>query len=223
MSKPYRYEMHCHTSEVSGCARVPAAESYRLHRDAGYHGIMVTDHFFTAALDALAGPLWADRVDAYLAGYRNMKRAAAPDFSVLLGLEFRFAGSVNDYLVFGVTPELLAASTDLDRYDHAQLRAFADAHDLLIVQAHPFRDGCTPDDPAFLDGVEVYNGNLWHQHNSLAQAYAERYGLIQTSGSDFHQPHMLARGGIRTDRPIRTERELVALLRSGDYELVRAE
>lgn len=222
MINKYTYELHSHTSEVSGCAEVSAAESYRMHESAGYDGIVITDHFYTDALNDRYGPVWADRAYGYMTGYRKMKELARDGFTVMFGLEFRFNGTCNDYLVFGITPELFTATPDLDRYDHARLRAFADENELLIVQAHPFRGSCTPDEPSFLDGVEVYNGHPWHvENNDRALAFAEEHGLIQTSGSDFHHPGMLGRGGIKTDRPLRSVRDLVEVLKSGEYELIK--
>lgn len=222
MGRKYKYELHSHTSEVSGCAEVSAAGSYRLHEAAGYDGIVVTDHFYTDALNDRYSHVWSERSYGFMTGYRNMKSVAREGFDVLFGLEFRFHDSPNDYLVFGITPELFSATPDIDLYDHAQLREFADKNGLIIAQAHPFRGTCTPDAPEFLDGMEVYNGHPWHaEHNDRALAYAEKYGLIKTSGSDFHHPGMLARGGIVTDSPIRNERDLVDVLRSGNYELIR--
>ena len=222
MGRKYKYELHSHTAEVSGCAEVSAADSYRLHSAAGYDGIVVTDHFYTDALNDRYSHDWAERSYGFMTGYRRMKEVAGEGFSVLFGLEFRFHDSPNDYLVFGITPELFSAVPDIDLYDRKQLRGFADENGLLIVQAHPFRGSCKPDEPWFLDGVEVYNGHPWHvEHNDRALAYAEEHGLIQTSGSDFHHPGMLARGGIKTDFPLRSECDLAAALKSGDYELIK--
>ena len=222
MGRKYKYELHSHTSEVSGCAEVSAAESYRLHSAAGYDGLVVTDHFYTQALDDRYSHDWAERSYGFMTGWRRMKEVAREDFSVLPGLEFRFRDSPNDYLLFGMTPELLASAPEIDKYDRPRLREFADKNGVLIVQAHPFRGSCTPDEPWFLDGVEVYNGHPWHaEHNDRALAFAEEHGLIQTSGSDFHHPGMLGRGGIKTDRPLRSVRDLVEVLKSGEYELIK--
>ena len=224
MINKYTYELHSHTAEVSGCAEVPAAESYRMHESAGFDGIVITDHFYTDALNDRYSRVWEERAYGYMTGYRKMKELARDGFTVMLGLEFRFHDSPNDYLIFGITPELLTASPDIDLYDKRQLRDWADEHGLLIVQAHPFRGSCAPAEPLFLDGVEVYNGHPWHNsRNDMALAFAEEHGLIQTSGSDFHHPGMLARGGIATDYPIRSERELVDVLKSGSYQLMKTE
>jgi hypothetical protein len=43
----------------------------------------------------------------------------------------------------------------------------------------PFPEYCRPANPAFLDGVEVFNGNPRHDsRNHLAAAFAEENGLV---------------------------------------------
>ena len=39
----YRYEIHCHTKEVSRCGQVPAETCVQLYRQKGYDGIVITD------------------------------------------------------------------------------------------------------------------------------------------------------------------------------------
>ena len=47
------------------------------------------------------------------------------------------------------------------------------------MQAHPFRTGLTREDPALLDGVEVFNGNARHDsHNDDALRFARENGLL---------------------------------------------
>ena len=40
----YKYELHCHTKEVSRCGAVPAAEIVKMYKENGYDGIVITDH-----------------------------------------------------------------------------------------------------------------------------------------------------------------------------------
>lgn len=44
----FKYETHMHTKEGSACSSAPAADMARAHKEAGYDGIFVTDHFFNA-------------------------------------------------------------------------------------------------------------------------------------------------------------------------------
>ena len=41
----YYYDLHVHTSNVSPCAHVKAEEVVRLYAQAGYKGIVITDHY----------------------------------------------------------------------------------------------------------------------------------------------------------------------------------
>ena len=93
---------------------------------------------------------------------------------------------------------------------------------LLIFQAHPFRTGMPIVNPAYLDGIEVYNACVRHNsRNSIAEAWAKLHKLRGSSGSDFHQIEDVARGGIRTEHKILTNADLLQTLKSGNYTLVK--
>lgn len=49
--------------------------------------------------------------------------------------------------------------------------------------------------------VEVYNGKTDDRRNAQALAWAKENGKLMVSGSDFHTPEHLARGGIITKNP----------------------
>ena len=40
----YKYELHCHTGAVSRCGRVEPEKIVEMYVEAGYNGIVVTDH-----------------------------------------------------------------------------------------------------------------------------------------------------------------------------------
>ena len=90
----------------------------------------------------------------------------------------------------------------------------------VVVQAHPFRDNMTVVSPDLLFGVEAHNGRTSPFRNKMARDYAEHYGKVMTSGSDFHKMKDLAKGGIATPRTVTCSAELVELLKSGDYSLI---
>ena len=41
---PFLYETHMHTKEASACARCSGDEMARAYKEAGYAGVIVTDH-----------------------------------------------------------------------------------------------------------------------------------------------------------------------------------
>ena len=216
----FKLETHCHTSEVSGCSRLPAVQLVTQLKRSGYGGAVITDHFHHGYFDSLTGS-WTQKIDCFLSGYRAACEAGAQaGLHIYCGLEFRTTTSDNDYLLFGAAPELLYSTPELHRYTIPQLRALADREGLLLVQAHPFRTGLTREDPALLDGVEVFNGNPRHDsHNALTLAFAQAHPhLIRTSGSDYHQPQDLARGGIVADAE--SPESLIQCLREGRFERI---
>lgn len=209
----FKLETHCHTSEVSGCSRLPAVQLVTQLKRSGYGGAVITDHFHHGYFDSLTGS-WTQKIDCFLSGYRAAREAGAQaGLHIYCGLEFRTTTSDNDYLLFGAAPELLYSTPELHRYTIPQLRALADREGLLLVQAHPFRTGLTREDPALLDGVEVFNGNARHDsHNDDALRFARENGLLFFSGSDHHETEDRGRGGMVLPREPKDEADLVRLL-----------
>ena len=132
---------------------------------------------------------------------------------VLFGQEMRFLDHPNDFLTYGLLPDDLLRFPELYRMTLREFQAFAHERGAAVFQAHPFRRPCAPSNPAYLDGVEVYNGHPDHDsRNRLAEAFAEECRLPRISGSDFHRPHHLARGGLVLSRLPRDEKELAQML-----------
>ena len=217
--KTYRYDLHVHTKETSGCGRVPARRVVDLYREIGYDGIVITDHYLQDFFSGLGRRPWSEKVQRFLAGYRAAaERGREVGLRVFFGLELRFADDPLDYLVYGVDEDFLLAHPELLAADLAKLRALAKARGFLVYQAHPFRPGSSPAAPELLDGVEVYNGNPRHDsRNHLALEFARLHGLGMISGSDFHQPDDLGRGGIEVEEEILRSEELVEVLRRQNF------
>jgi len=219
----YLYETHLHTAEVSGCARAKAAEGVRLYAEAGYDGIVVTDHFIPEVMYR-EGVSWEQALHDFLSGYRAAKEAgerlpAGKRLTVLWGIELRFFSHGNDYLVYGVTEQFLLDNPDILKMGMQMFMPLARKNGLLIYQAHPFRNGMQIVSPALIDGIETYNGNLRHDsRNEFAAEWAKRYSRLALSGSDFHEPGDEARGGIYTTEPVTDNASLLAALR-GDIVL----
>ncbi len=217
----YLYETHFHTDEVSPCGKVPAAKGVEMYRAAGYSGIMVTDHFSTEYMkEDYPGADWKEKMGYYLRGYRAALACAGDDFDVILGMELRLPQNGNDYLLFGVTEEWLYGHEWFCETDLKSFKALADRDGITIVQAHPFRKNMTVVEARYIHGMEVLNGNRRHDsQNPIALAWAKSHELYMTSGSDFHQPEDMARGGIYLERRVCDSAELRTELLKGDYSL----
>ena len=92
----------------------------------------------------------------------------------------------------------------------------------LLIQAHPFREKCTPAPAEYIDGVEVQNTNPRHDsRDSLALSYAKKHHLLMTAGSDCHRPGDECRSGILSDTLPKDGFEFARLIRSGNYRRIR--
>lgn len=210
----YYYDLHVHTSNVSPCAHVKAEEVVRLYAQAGYKGIVITDHYSEKYFRKL-GPLsWKEKVAKYLEGYYRAKETGKElGVDVLLGVEIKLNNSPNDYLIYGVSETFLIDYPALFELDLEQLSRLLKDNGMLLYQAHPFRNHMDRVNPGLLYGIEVFNGNPRHNsRNYLALAYAQAHGLRMVSGSDFHQVVDLATGGVVVTERLAGNRDLVRVL-----------
>lgn len=218
-----KWELHMHTAPTSPCGRVPAAEGIAAYAASGYGGVVITDHYNDYVMDRLTGTD-AEKVETWLAGYRAAREAGERwGVRVLFGLEAHSAEHpCNDFLIFGAEPNFVQENPRLYERTLPELQALCHRYGALLIQAHPFRSMCALAELSALDGVEVYNGHPHHQsHNERALEVAEANPrFIRTSGSDFHEPDALARGGIITDRDIHSSAELAQCLRDGAFSRI---
>ncbi len=222
----FKYELHCHTSEVSHCGQAEASRVIENYIYAGYSGAVITDHLNNSTFRKLSDASWDSKVDYFMNGYKTALEAASlyeKDFTVLLGAELRLEGNAdNDYLIFGMTEDFLRKNPDIMNIGFYEMAERVHSAGMLLIQAHPFREDMTIVDWRVLDGVEVYNGNSSHNSNNvIADMWAERHRLIKTSGSDYHGVFGMLPGGISTDSPLKSNDDLLFALKSGNYTLIR--
>ena len=217
-----KIDLHVHTSEVSACGKLSAEETLRLYREHGFDALVVTNHFNRWTAD-----YWAKRgVTDFVKLCRdavNGAKALAPQYgmTVLAGCELRFDCNINDYLVFGAEDWLPEDCGELFALDPKSFAEFARKHGLLVYQAHPFRNGMTVTDPALLSGIEVKNGCPRHDsRNDVAAAWADKFQLRKIAGSDCHRAEDVGLAGIESAESVRTEADLVRVLRENRYRIL---
>lgn len=221
----YRYEMHCHTAENDHVVEYTADRIVRDYSGAGYDGIVITNHFGDFAFDwyrdKLEGKSHEEYIDHYLTGYRVAKKEGdSLGVNVLMGVELRFDGTPNDYLIYGLDEEFLYSHPLLNTYT---LDSFLEIlpGNALFYQAHPFRKGMEICDHKKLYGIETYNGNTLEKRNRIADIWADEFGLHRISGSDYHHPKHLAKGGCAFENPVSDIHSLVDELKNGRYKLIK--
>ncbi|MBQ9517848.1 MAG: PHP domain-containing protein [Eubacterium sp.] len=216
----YKYEMHCHTSMVSQCGRTAPKDIVDMYRGKGYSGLVVTEHY--SPLTFGVNSYKADRmIDFYLSSYYEFKKHETDDFSVFFGMELRHFATGADYLIYGVDPDWLRQQSNLLVKWEKPVYELMHKEGYLVFQAHPFRPYILRCNPKYIDGIEIYNGKCDKKTNDKAAKWAEKTGKLVVSGSDFHEAKNLARGGIITERKIKDNKDLVELLKSQEFELIK--
>jgi len=212
----FKYDVHVHTSEVSPCGKVSAKETVRLYKQAGYTGIVITDHYFKRFFEKFESEKWQDQIEQYLTGYRiACDEGRKLGLDILLGIELRFTEGRYDYLVYGINENFLVQNAELYNLDLIKLRELVKGKGILIYQAHPFRDDVIVPQPYMIDGIEIYNGNQKQEEpnqNDVAYKYALDNNFRMISGSDFHMVQDLAMGGIILENKISDSRELARVM-----------
>jgi histidinol phosphatase-like PHP family hydrolase len=214
---PYRLELHAHTNPASHCGKATPEEMVQLYLDAGFDGVVITNHFSRAANGDLSREAF---VEMLMSDYqRACKAAEGTKLKVYLGVEARFEENANDYLLFGVDEEILGKIYDYLGKGLAAFRAEVKLPESVLIQAHPFRDRMLRREPELMDGIEVFNMHPGH-NSRVAQAArlaASIPGCIKTVGTDFHHPGHEGLCALRVRQMPRDSFDIAAILRSGDY------
>lgn len=215
--KTYKIETHVHTAEVSPCGTISAPDIVKLYKDAGYDAVIITDHYSEGYyFNNLSNKTWEEKINHFLSGYRMAyKKGMEIGLNVILGIEICFRDYWKDYLIYGIDENFLYENPELYSYSIEEFVTRKKTKDMLIYQAHPYRNDIGIHAHGYIDGVEVYNGNPRHDSsNHLAYAYAKEHNLKMISGSDFHQLEDLGRSGIITSTNASNSKEFVRLLKN---------
>lgn len=220
----YRIETHLHTKLISACGWLSPGEIISGYKEKGYDAIAITDHFHRVWLNT-AGISLEQGIDIsaeFLRGYDAVHKAGKKaGIRVYYSAEIRFDENDNDYLLLGYKKELLNNADAIFRMGISEFSKIAKQAGALIIQAHPYRHGCFPADPSFLDGVEVYNGNLRHNNfNHKAESFAKKNNLIMLAGSDCHRPEDIGFSGILSDTLPEDSFAYAELIRSRRFSLI---
>ena len=216
-----RIEMHVHTSEGSPCARADAEHIVKAYSEAGYDGIVITNHFDSVLLKDF-GKTDTERIERYLLGYRKAKAAGFHyGIQVMPGVEIRLEPGQEDFLIYGIDEDFLFCHPDLCFMNQQAVFELCHSYGAVFYQAHPFRKPCRPQNPEFLDGVEFnqrpYSGN----HNEKLSQWVKDYPKLKfISGSDCHDLDQVGSGGIEIEQPVNDVKELTELLKTTQVKLI---
>ncbi len=218
----YKTDLHCHTSELSGCSSESTSDTVKRYAELGYTSVVITNHFTSGGLRK-SGLSYEAYVDKHFEIAEEGARIMAGRLNVIPGMELCINSARNDYLIFGATREVMYAIPDVFDMELSDIHDHLSANGCLLIQAHPMRWGISLVKPQWIDGYEVLNTHVNHpNHNDIAMLIAKSIGgegKILTAGSDHHDLEQTPSSGIMTDEPITDAAQLVAVLKSGKYNI----
>ncbi len=74
----FKLELHCHSSEVSACSHCPAETLIRRYKEAGYHGIVSTNHINRATFQRMESFSWHEKIDHFISCEKSSISFTAP-------------------------------------------------------------------------------------------------------------------------------------------------
>lgn len=223
----YLYETHIHSKTASACAWNTPKEMVQAYKQAGYTGMILTDHFIKGNTRIPRDLDWVSRMHMYYDAYLEAKEEGDKlDFDVFFGLEHWYEKS-KEMLVYGIDLDFLLAHPELNTAD---IYIFSDLiHEAggILVHAHPHRIRAYID-PNFkpiyevCDGIEVYNAADSIEINELGLKDAMALGKLMTSGGDVHSVNEknIGKAGVAFARRIKNGRDFVQALRNGEGHIV---
>ena len=224
----YLYETHVHSLAGSACGQCEPQEVVKAYKQAGYAGLILTDHFIKGNTSVPRDLDWETRMNMYYAAYLDAKEQGEKlDFDVFFGIEHHY-GKGKEVLIYGIDLDFLLTHPELNT---AGIEEYADlVHEYggILVQAHPhrMRDYIDPDfAPRYnvCDGIEVYNASDTDEVNELAVQDAIRLNKLMTSGGDVHKVQdepKLGLAGVGFERRLSDIRDFVNALKNGEGQIM---
>ena len=200
-------DLHVHTAVSSPCSQIDPQLLIEVASRIGLDAICVTEH------EEMEGAEVTRRL------------GTEAGFPVFRGVEVYT--ELGDMLVFGLYRPKFPLQTPF-----AELLSEVRDAGGVIIPCHPCRGSLgfhhtLGDERAeFLlanaDAIETRNGGSSQESNSAAEAYADRYGLPGTGGSDAHFLMQVGRCLTVFERDIDSEAQLVEEIKAGRFRAVYA-
>ncbi len=221
----YKYETHLHTSQASACGVSSGAEMADAYKEAGYTGIIVTDHFFNGNTSIPYYKLsWKESVGLFCSGYEDAKkRGDEIGLQVFFGWEFNCETA--EFLTYGLDKEWLLENGIIMSMGYPEYLEYIKKEGGFTVHAHPFRQRSYINKieliPDYTGAVEIFNsGNSNTLFDERAKWYAESYGLAVTAGSDAHFAFDTQRSGVEVPYRLETVHDYISAVKNRDVVII---
>lgn len=221
----YKYDLHVHSSGGSACGGSTVTEMIKRHKEIGFTGFVLTNHFMHGNSGVDRNLPWKEYVTEYSRFYYEaLDTAQKLDFDLLFGVEETYDYG-KEFLLYGITPETLIEHPELQDFGIKNWSKLSREFGGFIAYAHPFRaasyipDSTTIPDVSLVDGIEIYNMGNPPECNEQAYATFKDSGKIFIAGGDRHRADYHDTFGIKVNNRIKTTEQLAQVLKSNQFEL----
>ena len=214
-----KVDAHIHSKGISKCSGVEYRDVIDEKKKLGYNAIILTNHYQPWYFEEHNRIQW---IDEFLAEYkRAYNYGRSVGIKVFLGVEVTITDPhYSDFLIYGCTEDFFYLSSSLCAMSQKQLFEYCNAHNCIMVQAHPFRNGHSPANPKYMHGVEMNFRPMDFEKRKLVEDYAKQHNLFITCGTDYHQTYQTEFGGMVLPDTISSSEEMVKhILKSGETTL----
>lgn len=201
------FDLHCHTSGISRCCRLPYNVIVDKAKEYGYDGIVLTNHYLACDIEKDSDKF----IENYIKEYElSRKYGESVGLKVLFGAEITVSyNEAVHLLIYGVTKDFLRKYKNLPNLSQKELYEVCHENGCVLVNAHPFRYGMTVQDVRYLDGVEVNCHFIYGKcYAKELTRIAKENSLALTCGCDYHGDSDKPFGGTYLPDDIVTESDL---------------
>lgn len=179
-------DLHAHSSGISKCCRIPARQVLEEAKKVGLDGIVLTNHYNKRYI---TDGDTAGLIRRYMNEIRETEKLGAEmGMKVFWGIEMDSPEGFRYHIgIYGVGEDFLEKYPELFDATPEEVWNAAKSDGGAVIHAHPYRNGGTPLDPRWLDGVEISCHPKYDStHKDEVCAFAREHGLIVTCGGDYH-------------------------------------
>ena len=218
-----KLETHCHSAGGSPCGTTSIDDIVKFYKDAGYGGIVLTNHYDTYLKDYYGVENDTQVVDRFFALYDELSvKCAKVGIKTFFGAEVRISCTFTEYMLYGFDRQFLYDNKNLCALTQRELFTLADKNGLFMFQTHPFRNGIEAGDPKYMHGAESFNGHYHHYNNNdKAEEFCEKNNLIKMSGTDFHHDDQPITAGMMIPDDIETNEQLTKYIKKNNFERIK--
>lgn len=184
-NKMLRFDMHCHTSGVSRCAKKNMYEVINDKIKEGYQGIVLTNHIQPWYYNNYKE--YRLEIDKQINEFNEAKQyGETKNFKVIFGIEVSIQKPFyGDFLLYGINEKFLQNSTILCEFDQKALFDLCKDNNIKLIQAHPFRVGHQLMNIDYLHGIEL-NCNTDIIFTDEILKINRQNNKVLTVGTDYH-------------------------------------